>query len=113
MNEALSLYQIHFPRGEMLFTMHQMCHLVEQIREYGPLRETWMFPFEGFMQVVKKACKNRQVPAPLVHALTHLGSLFMRMPYSSLHTIGTIVVSCLIENAIESAATVTRLPVLL
>lgn len=60
MNEALSLYERDFPRGEMSYSMHQMCHLVEQIREFGPLRDTWMFPFEAYNQVAKKACKNRQ-----------------------------------------------------
>ncbi len=58
-NEALALFERNFPRSEALYTLYQMCHLNQQVRDFGPLRDTWMFPFEIFMQVVKKSCKNR------------------------------------------------------
>ena len=60
--ESLALFERDFPHSEALYTMHQMAHLTQQTRDYGPLRDTWMFPFESFMHTVKKSCKNRYLP---------------------------------------------------
>lgn len=57
--EALCCFEQDFPRSEMLLSLHSMCHLVQQIREYGPLRDLWMFPFESYNGLVKHYAKNR------------------------------------------------------
>lgn len=39
-NESLALFEQDFPRSEALYTMCQMSHLTQHIRDHGPLRDT-------------------------------------------------------------------------
>ncbi len=36
LNEALALFERNFPRSEALYTLYQMCHLNQQVRDFGP-----------------------------------------------------------------------------
>lgn len=58
-DKMLDDFETHFPRSEHNTCFHRMSHLVEQIKQYGPLRENWMFPFEAYMKVLKAAVKNK------------------------------------------------------
>ena len=66
--EALALVEAAFPRGEQVIMMHLAGHLAAQIRQWGPLRATWMFPVESFFGHLKAAVKNRRLPeASIIH----------------------------------------------
>ena len=42
--------------------MHLLHHIVDGIREKGPVRGFWMFPVERFMRFVSQRCKNASDP---------------------------------------------------
>ena len=46
--EAVCLFERDFPRSELNYCIHALVHLVDQIRRYGPLRDTWMFANESY-----------------------------------------------------------------
>ncbi len=45
---AVCYFERDFPRAELNFCMHAIIHLADQIKMYGPLRDTWMFAFESY-----------------------------------------------------------------
>ena len=60
--EALTMVEAAFPRGEQVIMVHVTGHLLTQIRQWGPLRCSWMFPAESFFGQLKAAVKNRRLP---------------------------------------------------
>ena len=47
------------PRSDLAVMFHLAGHLPAQLRQFGPLRATWMFPLEGHLGFLKSAVKNR------------------------------------------------------
>lgn len=67
MGEALAMFEAVFPRSELVIMMHLAGHLAQQLKDFGPLRSSWMFPLESFLGFLKKAVKNRaQVSSSLI-----------------------------------------------
>lgn len=54
--EALCRMEAHLPADDQTSQLHLMIHLVQQIREMGPMQETHMFYFENFIGVLKGTC---------------------------------------------------------
>ncbi|KAL0029727.1 hypothetical protein WJX79_005341 [Trebouxia sp. C0005] len=77
--EAICYFERDFPRSEMLLSLHSMCHLVQQIREYGPLRDLWMFPFESYNRLVKRYAKNRNCPEQSIMERARLSSALLSL----------------------------------
>ena len=51
--EALCWMEAYWPVDDQTSQLHLILHLPQQIREFGPLQESWMFPFEGFIGILK------------------------------------------------------------
>ena len=66
--EALCSIELAFPRSEWVIMVHLMAHFVDQIRDIGPVRATWMYPQEGFLGHIKRAVKNRFRPEATIVA---------------------------------------------
>ena len=45
---SLTQFEARTPSTEHSVMFHQLAHLVECIRDVGPVHEYWMFPFERF-----------------------------------------------------------------
>lgn len=72
--EALVLYERFLPASELVITVHLMGHLAKQMRDYGPLRNIWMFGFEAFLGSLKGAVKNRAQVTPFnIASSVHAG----------------------------------------
>jgi len=41
---------------------HMLIHLVRQLKEWGPINETWMFAFESMNGRLKRWVKNNAYP---------------------------------------------------
>lgn len=62
MNLALSLLERDFPLTMQNITTHMLRHMVEGIDSFGPLHNTWMFPFERLNSWFTRRVLNRQYP---------------------------------------------------
>jgi hypothetical protein len=41
-------------------------HLADQMAEWGPVRDTWMFAYESFFGLLKKFARNRSAPVATI-----------------------------------------------
>ena len=58
MQHTLSWLEMHLPLTFFDMSIHLISHLVQQIRELGPLFLHQMFPFETLMSVLRKYARN-------------------------------------------------------
>ena len=53
-------FQTLYGRGYVTPNMHLHCHLVECVRDYGPLSSFWLFPFERYNGVLEGTPTNNK-----------------------------------------------------
>lgn len=54
MIEAMCWMEAYWPVDDQTSQLHLILHLPQQIiREFGPLQESWMFPYKGFIGILK------------------------------------------------------------
>ena len=58
----LSNLEMFFPPSFFDIMVHLTVHLVDEIKYYGPVFLRNMYPFEQFMGILKRFCRNRNHP---------------------------------------------------
>ena len=51
--ETLSEMELVLPHSEFVWSLHVTGHVVNYIRDFGPARDWWAFPLEGFLGHLK------------------------------------------------------------
>jgi hypothetical protein len=60
--KAIAKLEREFPPPLMTGQLHLLHHWVDQIERFGPLRDNWMFPFEGLIGILKgDSCTCKQL----------------------------------------------------
>lgn len=52
--ETLAELELVIPRTEFVWAVHVVGHVVGCMRNFGPVREWWAFPYESFMGHLKR-----------------------------------------------------------
>ncbi|XP_046404345.1 uncharacterized protein LOC124169703 [Ischnura elegans] len=62
--------QLIYVKGEMTYNVHQLLHLAESVRKWGPLWSHTAFPFENAIGVLKRVVKGaRGIPHQVTRSL--------------------------------------------
>ena len=51
-----------YGKGEIVFTIHQVIHLADEYRQFGPLDNVSSFPFENFLGKIKRMLRKPHQP---------------------------------------------------
>jgi hypothetical protein len=62
------LHQLYTEQSPIMWTImfHLLRHMKEQLAEWGPVRETWMFAYESFFGFLKSFVRNRSTPVQTI-----------------------------------------------
>ena len=56
-----------YGEDEVVYNVHVLSHLCDDVEKYGPLNKFWAFPFETFMRSIKRDVRGPKCPAAQVH----------------------------------------------
>lgn len=65
--EALAEMELVLPRGIFNWSFHGVGHLAQQIKDYGPMRDWWVFGLESKLGHLKQHVKNRNNPEASIY----------------------------------------------
>ena len=62
--EIGELLEGFFAPSNWTMMFHSLHHMADQIQQWGPVRDTWMFSFESMFGNLVRTIKTRSVPIP-------------------------------------------------
>jgi hypothetical protein len=65
--------EIYMELNSLYINVHSLLHLAEQVRHFGCLDTCGAFPFENYLQVLKKMVRSGR--SPIVQITKHLGEI--------------------------------------
>lgn len=60
-------YEILYGKDKMIYTVHNLIHLSDDAKQFGPLDAFSTFPFENYLHSLKKILRKFEKPLPQIH----------------------------------------------
>ncbi|KAJ8940896.1 hypothetical protein NQ318_004595 [Aromia moschata] len=82
-NKLLCAFVTHceklYGKQFLIYNVHILCHLVDDVKNYGPLDRFSAFPFENYLGVLKKLIKSPTQPLQQIHRRLKEADYFFRI----------------------------------